>query len=99
MPISIRIADGVLAGGSAPLLLLAGPDVIESEAHALRMARALGGITRERGIGLVFKASFDKANRTSAASFRGPGLDEGLRVLRRVKEETGLPVTTDFHVP
>jgi len=99
MPISIRIADGVLAGGSAPLLLLAGPDVIESEAHALRMARALAGIARERGIGLVFKASFDKANRTSAASFRGPGLDEGLRVLRRVKEETGLPVTTDFHVP
>jgi 2-dehydro-3-deoxyphosphooctonate aldolase (KDO 8-P synthase) len=99
MPTSIRIAEGVRAGGSAPLLLLAGPDVIESEAHALRMARALAGIARERGIGLVFKASFDKANRTSAASFRGPGLDEGMRVLRRVKEETGLPVTTDFHVP
>lgn len=99
MPISIRIADGVLAGGSAPFLLLAGPDVIESEAHALRMARALAGIAGERGIGLVFKASFDKANRTSAASYRGPGLAEGIRVLRRVKEETGLPVTTDFHVP
>src|SRR6185503_1146555 len=99
MPISIRIADGVVAGGSAPLLLLAGPDVIESEAHALRMAHALAGITRERGIGLVFKASFDKANRTSAASYRGPGLAEGVRVLRRVKEETGLPVTTDFHLP
>ncbi|HEX5045222.1 MAG TPA: 3-deoxy-8-phosphooctulonate synthase [Candidatus Polarisedimenticolaceae bacterium] len=96
---SIRIAEGVRAGGGAPLLLLAGPDVIESEAHALRMARALAGIARERRIGLVFKASFDKANRTSAASFRGPGLAEGLRVLRRVKEETGLPVTTDFHVP
>jgi 2-dehydro-3-deoxyphosphooctonate aldolase (KDO 8-P synthase) len=99
MPTSIRIADGVLAGGSAHLLLLAGPDVIESEAHTLRMARALAGIARERGIGLVFKASFDKANRTSAASFRGPGLAEGVRILRRVKEETGLPVTTDFHVP
>ena len=99
MPTSIRIADGVLAGGSAPLLLLAGPDVIESEAHTLRMAHALAGIARERGIGLVFKASFDKANRTSAASFRGPGLAEGVRVLRRVKEETGLPVTTDFHIP
>jgi 2-dehydro-3-deoxyphosphooctonate aldolase (KDO 8-P synthase) len=99
MHTSIRIAEGVLAGGGAPLLLLAGPDVIESEAHALRMARALAGIARERRIGLVFKASFDKANRTSAASFRGPGLAEGLRVLRRVKEETGLPLTTDFHVP
>jgi 2-dehydro-3-deoxyphosphooctonate aldolase (KDO 8-P synthase) len=96
---SIRIAEGAAAGGGAPLLLLAGPDVIESEAHALRMGRALAAIARERGIGLVFKASFDKANRTSAASFRGPGLTEGLRVLRRVKEETGLPVTTDFHVP
>ena len=99
MPTSIRVAEGVLAGGSAPLLLLAGPDVIESEAHTLRMARALAGIARERGVSLVFKASFDKANRTSAASYRGPGLAEGLRVLRRVKEETGLPVTTDFHVP
>ena len=99
MPTSIRVAEGVHAGGSAPLLLLAGPDVIESEAHTLRMARALAGIARERGVGLVFKASFDKANRTSAASYRGPGLAEGMRVLRRVKEETGLPVTTDFHLP
>jgi len=99
MPTSIRVAEGVHAGGSAPLLLLAGPDVIESEAHTLRMARALAGIARERGVGLVFKASFDKANRTSAASYRGPGLAEGVRVLRRVKEETGLPVTTDFHLP
>jgi len=99
MPTSIRVAEGVHAGGSAPLLLLAGPDVIESEAHTLRMARALAGIARERGVALVFKASFDKANRTSAASYRGPGLAEGVRVLRRVKEETGLPVTTDFHLP
>ena len=99
MPSSIRVADGVLAGEGAPLLLLAGPDVIESEAHALRMAQALHAIARERGVSLVFKASFDKANRTSASSFRGPGLEEGLRVLARVKKETGLPVTTDFHVP
>jgi 2-dehydro-3-deoxyphosphooctonate aldolase (KDO 8-P synthase) len=99
MPSSIRIAEGLSAGGGAPLLLIAGPDVIESEAHALLLARALAGIARERGIGLVFKASFDKANRTSAESFRGPGLAEGLRVLDLVKRETGLPVTTDFHVP
>jgi 2-dehydro-3-deoxyphosphooctonate aldolase (KDO 8-P synthase) len=99
MPTSIRVAEGVSAGGGAPLLLLAGPDVIESEAHTLRMAEALASIARDRGVALVFKASFDKANRTSAASFRGPGLAEGLRVLRRVKEETGLPITTDFHLP
>ena len=99
MPTSIRVAEGVRAGGGAPLLLLAGPDVIESEAHTLRMAEALASIARDRGVALVFKASFDKANRTSAASFRGPGLAEGLRVLRRVKEETGLPITSDFHLP
>jgi len=95
----IRIADGVEAGGGAPLLLIAGPDSIESEAHALRMARALREIARERGVPLVYKSSFDKANRTSAGSFRGPGLAEGLRILARVKEATGLPVTTDFHTP
>ena len=69
----IRIADGAAAGGGAPLLLIAGPDSIESEAHALRMARALQEIARARGVTLVYKSSFDKANRTSASSFRGPG--------------------------
>lgn len=95
----IRVAEGVEVGGGAPLLLIAGPDVIENEAHAVRMAAALAAIARERGVSLVFKASFDKANRTSIRSFRGPGLEEGLRVLDRVKTETGLPVTTDFHTP
>ena len=95
----IRIADGVAAGSGAPLLLIAGPDVIESEAHALRMAQALKGIAAARGIVLVYKSSFDKANRTSAGSFRGPGLAEGVAILERVKKETGLPVTTDFHTP
>lgn len=95
----IRIAEGVEAGGGAPLLLIAGPDSIESETHALAMARALAAIARERGLALVYKSSFDKANRTSAASFRGPGLEEGLAILARVKKETGLPVTTDFHTP
>lgn len=94
-----RIAEGVEVGGGAPLLLIAGPDVIESEEHALRMARALGQITSTRGVPLVFKASFDKANRTSVESFRGPGIEEGLRVLARVRAETGLPVTTDIHTP
>ena len=95
----IDIADGISVGGGAPLLLIAGPDVIESEAHALRMAHALARIAREAGVPLVFKSSFDKANRTSVDSPRGPGLDEGLRVLARVKRETGLAVTTDFHLP
>lgn len=95
----IRIAEGVEVGGGAPLLLVAGPDVIESEAHALKMARALAEIARARGVSLVFKSSFDKANRTSASAFRGPGIEEGLRVLARVKADTGLPVTTDFHEP
>jgi 2-dehydro-3-deoxyphosphooctonate aldolase (KDO 8-P synthase) len=95
----IRIADGIEAGGNAPLLIIAGPDVVESESHALRMAGALAEIARPRGVPLVFKASVDKANRTSVESFRGPGFEEGLRVLARVKDETGLPVTTDFHVP
>ena len=95
----IDIGEGVAVGGDAPLLLIAGPDVIESEAHALRMAGALREIARERNLPLVFKASFDKANRTSAESPRGPGLEEGLRVLSRVKAESGLPLTTDFHLP
>jgi 2-dehydro-3-deoxyphosphooctonate aldolase (KDO 8-P synthase) len=95
----IRIADGVAAGGGAPLLLIAGPDSIESEGHALRMAQALKGIAVARGLTLVFKSSFDKANRTSLGSFRGPGLEEGIRILAGVKRETGLAVTTDFHTP
>jgi|KBSSwiStaDraftv2_1062776.scaffolds.fasta_scaffold26126_5 2-dehydro-3-deoxyphosphooctonate aldolase (KDO 8-P synthase) len=95
----IRIAEGVEAGGGAPLLVIAGPDSIESEGHALAMARALAEIAKARGVSLVYKSSFDKANRTSATSFRGPGLEAGLSILARVKKETGLPVTTDFHTP
>jgi len=95
----IRIADGVEAGGGAPLLIIAGPDSIESEAHALAMAHALADIAKARGVPLVYKSSFDKANRTSATSFRGPGLEEGLAILAKVKKQTGLPVTTDFHTP
>jgi 2-dehydro-3-deoxyphosphooctonate aldolase (KDO 8-P synthase) len=95
----IDIAEGVAAGGGAPLLLIAGPDLIESERHALKMARALAAIAAERGVPLVYKSSFDKANRTSVDSARGPGLEEGLRVLARVKAETRLPVTSDIHLP
>lgn len=95
----IEIADGVGVGGNGSLLLIAGPDPIESESHALAMARALKDIALERGLPLVFKASFDKANRTSVDSPRGPGLEEGLRILSRVKAETRVAVSTDFHQP
>ncbi len=95
----IRVAEHLDVGGNAPLLLIAGPDLIEDEVHALRMATALAEITSSRSVPLVYKSSFDKANRTSVRSARGPGLDEGLRILARVKAETGLAITTDFHTP
>lgn len=84
-------------GPGERLLLIAGPCVIESLDLTLSIARRLREIAAERPVQLVFKASFDKANRTSAAGYRGLGIDEGLRVLERVKQETGLPVTTDIH--
>jgi 2-dehydro-3-deoxyphosphooctonate aldolase (KDO 8-P synthase) len=93
-----RVSLGpVPLGGGAPLVLIAGPCVIESEAHTLGLARALKQIASASGVPLIFKASYDKANRTSGGSFRGPGLVEGLRVLAAVKRETGLPVLTDIH--
>ena len=95
---AVRITESVVLGRDA-LVLIAGPCVIESEAHALGLARALAAIAAEAGMAYVFKASFDKANRTSLGSFRGPGLAAGLDVLRRIKAETGLPVLTDIHEP
>jgi 2-dehydro-3-deoxyphosphooctonate aldolase (KDO 8-P synthase) len=90
---------GIAIGGGGPLVLIAGPCVIESEAHALETALALRDIAARSGVPLVFKASYDKANRTSFDSFRGPGLSEGLRILSVVKERSRLPVTTDIHEP
>jgi 2-dehydro-3-deoxyphosphooctonate aldolase (KDO 8-P synthase) len=86
-------------GRGQPLLVIAGPCVIESEALTLRIAAALAAIHKDLSLPLVFKASFDKANRTSVESYRGPGLAEGLAILGRVREATGLPVTTDIHLP
>ena len=86
-------------GGDRRPLIIAGPCVIESEEHCLRMARALKDIAAQAGLPLVFKASFDKANRSSIRSYRGPGLEEGLRILNRVKIETALPVLSDIHEP
>jgi 2-dehydro-3-deoxyphosphooctonate aldolase (KDO 8-P synthase) len=83
--------------GGKQLFLIAGPCVIESEAHVRRIADAIQRITADLGVPYIFKASYDKANRTSVHSFRGPGLAEGCRILRAVAESTGLPVLTDVH--
>lgn len=83
--------------GSGNLFLIAGPCVIESEDHAIRMAEIIKGVTRSLNLPFIFKASYDKANRTSIRSFRGPGLAEGLRILKKVKDEVHLPVLTDVH--
>ena len=86
-------------GGGAPLAFIAGPCVIESPAHVLNMALAIKEIAARCRVPVVFKASFDKANRTSGRSFRGPGLDAGLAALDEVKIRTGLPILTDIHEP
>ena len=83
--------------GSGDLFLIAGPCVIESEEHALRMAEIIKGVTRSLNFPFIFKASYDKANRTSIRSFRGPGMKEGLRILKKVKDEVHIPVLTDVH--
>ncbi|MBZ5558279.1 MAG: 3-deoxy-8-phosphooctulonate synthase, partial [Acidobacteriia bacterium] len=100
MPVVIPLTLGDIAiGGGHPFVLIAGPCVIESEAHATSLAEQLVDITRRARVPFVFKASFDKANRTSGTSFRGPGLDEGLRVLAAIKSRCRVPVLTDIHEP
>jgi 2-dehydro-3-deoxyphosphooctonate aldolase (KDO 8-P synthase) len=92
-----HFAVGDVHFGGPRMVLIAGPCVIESADASMRHAQRLAKIAREAGIPLVYKSSFDKANRTSHKSYRGPGLDAGLRILEQVKEETGLPVLTDVH--
>jgi len=87
----------VQIGGNGPLALIAGPCVIESEEHVLRMAESLKDLAVRLSIPFIFKASFDKANRSSPSSFRGPGLREGLRILQRVRAQIRVPVLTDIH--
>jgi 2-dehydro-3-deoxyphosphooctonate aldolase (KDO 8-P synthase) len=91
------MAGVVPLGGGAPLALIAGPCVIESEAHATLMAESLAKIAARCGVPLIFKASYDKANRTSLTSFRGPGIEEGLKVLAAIKNRFGVPILTDIH--
>ncbi|MEA2603783.1 MAG: 2-dehydro-3-deoxyphosphooctonate aldolase synthase [Acidobacteriota bacterium] len=98
----VELAPGVILGGESlpgSIPIIAGPCVIETEDLALDMAHTLAAMAERLGLALVFKSSFDKANRSSIGSFRGPGLEEGLRVLALVKAETGLPVLTDVHEP
>lgn len=84
-------------GAGAPLFLIAGPCVLESESHAMSLAEQLGRITADLGVPYIFKASFDKANRSSISSYRGPGLKKGLKILAQIKKRTGLSILTDVH--
>jgi 2-dehydro-3-deoxyphosphooctonate aldolase (KDO 8-P synthase) len=94
----VRIGSLSIGGGN-PLAFILGPCVIESASHALDTAAAIRDIASRCGVPVIFKASYDKANRTSLSSFRGPGLDEGLRILADVRARTGLPLLTDIHEP
>jgi 2-dehydro-3-deoxyphosphooctonate aldolase (KDO 8-P synthase) len=90
---------GSVEVGRGTLFLIGGPCVLEGESHARNLAEAISGITRDLKVPYIFKASYDKANRTSIRSFRGPGLVEGARILRAIAQDTGLPVLTDVHTP
>jgi 2-dehydro-3-deoxyphosphooctonate aldolase (KDO 8-P synthase) len=93
---TVRVA-GLTLGSGAPLALIAGPCVIEGETETLRVAEYMAELTTRYHIPYIFKASYDKANRTSRSSYRGPGLENGLRILRRIGEETGVPLISDIH--
>jgi 2-dehydro-3-deoxyphosphooctonate aldolase (KDO 8-P synthase) len=95
MSISFQVGD--IHIGSGDLFLIAGPCVIESEEHTIRMAEIIKGVARALNFPFIFKASYDKANRTSIRSYRGPGLKEGLRILKKVKDEIHIPILTDVH--
>jgi 2-dehydro-3-deoxyphosphooctonate aldolase (KDO 8-P synthase) len=93
----IDIDSGVRIGGYNPLFLIGGPCVIESEAHAMNLARNIKSVCKELKIPFIFKASYDKANRSSIKSYRGPGLDSGLKILQHIKDELQVPVLSDVH--
>jgi 2-dehydro-3-deoxyphosphooctonate aldolase (KDO 8-P synthase) len=92
----VKVCD-IEIGGGRPFALIAGPCVIESESHAAALATELAGVTARLGVPFIFKASYDKANRSSSRSFRGPGLTEGLRILAQIKKRLRIPILTDVH--
>ncbi|MGH7342674.1 MAG: 3-deoxy-8-phosphooctulonate synthase [Candidatus Rokuibacteriota bacterium] len=94
---SVVDVGGIRIGGGQPLVLVGGPCAIENEKHALMTAERLAALTAERGMPFIYKSSYDKANRSSLDGYRGPGLREGLRILRRVREAVGVPVLSDVH--
>jgi 2-dehydro-3-deoxyphosphooctonate aldolase (KDO 8-P synthase) len=94
--VSVRVSD-IRIGDGAPLALIGGPCAIENEDHALMTAERLAAIAADRGVPFIYKSSYDKANRLSIDGYRGPGLREGLRILRRVREAVGVPVLSDVH--
>lgn len=98
-PKEIRVGERLTIGGAAPLFVIAGPCVIESEKHALLLAREAKSVCARLGLPFIFKASYDKANRSSLKSYRGPGLEKGLAILQRIKQETGVAVLSDVHEP
>lgn len=94
----VTISENIEIGSGLPLCIIAGPCVIEEYSITLKIAKTLKDITQKLGIPFIFKASYDKANRTSISSFRGPGIDEGLEILNTIKKEVGVPVTSDIHL-
>src|SRR5271169_3752135 len=98
MPSFQILGTSIMVGGPQ-LFLIAGPCVIESETHAMKMAEAVAKIAGELKMPYIFKASYDKANRTSISSFRGPGLEEGCRILKKIRETVKVAVLTDVHEP
>jgi 2-dehydro-3-deoxyphosphooctonate aldolase (KDO 8-P synthase) len=96
-PRTIQISDNVRAGAGTALFVIAGPCVIESEAHALAMAGEIKAICGRLNLPFIFKASYDKANRSSVRSYRGPGIERGLKILDRIKKNVGVPVLSDVH--
>jgi 2-dehydro-3-deoxyphosphooctonate aldolase (KDO 8-P synthase) len=98
MPVTVKPFNiGSVEAGGGELFLIAGPCIVESEAHALKMAHAIRAIAERTGVAYVFKASYDKANRTSINAHRGPGIDEALRILGRVRDDAGVAILTDVH--
>src|SRR5256712_8442824 len=94
----MSIAVGTLRiGGDQPLVLIGGPCAIENEKHALMSAERMAAIATDHGVPFIYKSSYDKANRSSIGGYRGPGLEEGLRILRRVRDAVGVPVLSDVH--